>query len=581
MTTITSIVEVGTTTFTIPTDRPSGYKYILTSTSVCTVTIPQIFGNNFTFVVVNGNGLAHTFSDPRSSMMINGFSSGGVSSFSFGQSFPSGSASLTPRAGQELHFRSSEGKWFVQAYFIDAEIFRTVACNILNATELNVAASGARVTGIESTVPAPPGDNVTLANTLSLYETFLFRDIPSGAAYSTHPSPGVANAILKQNGTSNMLTSTALRVDSSNNLTGVVGVTATGAIQGSNIRAPDANNNVAFGHGLVFASGASQNTLIGATAGDSITTGDDNVLIGWNAGTALTTNARVVAIGSSAVGTSTGAANTVGIGWNCFAAVTGASNTGIGYNCGTALTSGAGNTLIGVQAGLSVTTGSHNTLIGAQAGDAIATSTSGNTIVGSQSDCSSGANNTLIGYNVLSLTTGASNVAVGQGITFDTGARANCLLLGSGVTSTASNEIRLGNASHTALAIPMFAASGPLQTSATGGITAITKGTVTQITNNNTAVTIANQRGAITMFGTIAAGAAHAFVVNCTSVDTLSSIFLSVNSVSAGVSPQPSCHAAFSTIVDGTSFIIHITNSDAASATAAAPVIHYMIVDPN
>jgi hypothetical protein len=52
------------------------------------------------------------------------------------------------------------------------------------------------------------------------------------------------------------------------------------------------------GNGLQ--SGASQNIIIGSTAGDAITTGDDNVIIGYSAGDAVDTGSQNVLVGSHA-----------------------------------------------------------------------------------------------------------------------------------------------------------------------------------------------------------------------------------------------------------------------------------------
>jgi hypothetical protein len=93
----------------------------------------------------------------------------------------------------------------------------------------------------------------------------------------------------------------------------------------------------------------SQNTFLGATAGNFTLAGGDNTGTGMLALTALTTGARNTASGSQAL-VSAGA---------------GSGNTGSGYRALFNTTSGTNNTAVGLDAGVGNTTGSENIYLGA------------------------------------------------------------------------------------------------------------------------------------------------------------------------------------------------------------------------
>jgi len=135
-------------------------------------------------------------------------------------------------------------------------------------------------------------------------------------------------------------------------------------------------NSVLVGKG---AGSGTENTAVGANAGDSMTTGSGNTVFGNNAGTAITT---------------------------------GGSNTCIGGSTGLALTTANWNTLVGYQAGDSVTTGPANTLVGYQAGTNISTGST-NTAVGDSAFLTGNySNSTCLGYD--SAVTGSNQVQLGN-----------------------------------------------------------------------------------------------------------------------------------------------------------------------
>ncbi|KKK48605.1 hypothetical protein LCGC14_3143440, partial [marine sediment metagenome] len=93
--------------------------------------------------------------------------------------------------------------------------------------------------------------------------------------------------------------------------------------------------------------GGTENTLLGAGAGASVTTGD------WN-----------VAIGSSALAKNVTSDSNTAIGTLALSKATVGNNTAIGYNAGTSITTGGSNTLVGALAGDAQAGNSELTAIG-------------------------------------------------------------------------------------------------------------------------------------------------------------------------------------------------------------------------
>ena len=160
--------------------------------------------------------------------------------------------------------------------------------------------------------------------------------------------------------------------------------------------------NVAIGYRAGYGAtgqNMSYQVLIGALAGDAITTGTYNVCIGYESGTAITTGSRNVLmgyrtgrklttpsynffLGFQVGGNATTSHETVGIGGNVFASLTTGYNlVAIGYAAGNAITTGHDNTFLGEEAGYAVTTGNNNTMIGAKSGLSI-TTTNGGVFIG-------------------------------------------------------------------------------------------------------------------------------------------------------------------------------------------------------
>jgi len=196
------------------------------------------------------------------------------------------------------------------------------------------------------------------------------------------------------------------------------------------------------------------NTLVGITAGGTMTTGYMNVGVGWSAlgGATMTgwentavgtgamysaTNAQQnVAIGKYALFSLTTGLNNIGIGFESLYSNTGSYNIGLGHSAGRLNSSGAENLNIGYFAGYYNQTGSFNTYVGSQAGLGVT--------------ANSNANNVGIGYkNLYAITTGSNNISIGfqSGDALTSGS--NNIIIGYNIdaaSNTASNQMTIGNA---------------------------------------------------------------------------------------------------------------------------------------
>lgn len=99
-------------------------------------------------------------------------------------------------------------------------------------------------------------------------------------------------------------------------------------------------------------------------------------------------------------------------------------------------------------------------------------------------------------------------------------------------------------------------------------------GTVTQLTSNNTGVTLNNHTGIVTLFGTIATSGTAQFVITNSTVTANSKIFLQFQT-STGVTAAIA-NVTITAIAAG-SFTVTVANT--AGAALTAPKIHFMIID--
>ena len=138
---------------------------------------------------------------------------------------------------------------------------------------------------------------------------------------------------------------------------------------------------------LVLNTSGSDNTAVGAFAADNNTTGNQNTAVGSFALDANTTGSRNTGIGYGGCGGMTTASDSIGIGWStiggnagtCVAvgnyalfssSLSGGSHVAIGYNALRNNTSGNSNTAVGYDAGLNITTGTQNACLGQNSGTA-------------------------------------------------------------------------------------------------------------------------------------------------------------------------------------------------------------------
>lgn len=138
---------------------------------------------------------------------------------------------------------------------------------------------------------------------------------------------------------------------------------------------------------LVSAQAASQqNTAIGVSALQNLTTGSSNVALGHDAGLAVITTNNNIAIGDLALDGADVGNEVVAIGGGAVGNTTSAfaaSTVAVGHNALNSLTSGANNTALGHSVGFAITNGQRNVFVGGNA----------NGTAGSDSDM------VVLGYN--------------------------------------------------------------------------------------------------------------------------------------------------------------------------------------
>lgn len=157
-----------------------------------------------------------------------------------------------------------------------------------------------------------------------------------------------------------------------------------------------------------------------------------------------------------------------------------------------------------------------------------------------------GDHNVAIGQNVV--INGSNSVAIGN----DSSAVGNCMVIGSS-SNTVPESVLISTTSGTKLIRLELPAS------------------VTQTTNLNTAVTVDASQGFITLFSTLGSLGTASFTVNDNQCDSGSIIRTTVQSSTACL--------AHTTSVSAGSFGLRVVNTE-ASATAAAPIIHFDIYGP-
>tara|TARA_B100001093_G_scaffold440059_1_gene440375 strand:+ start:208 stop:2424 length:2217 start_codon:yes stop_codon:yes gene_type:complete len=251
--------------------------------------------------------------------------------------------------------------------------------------------------------------------------------------------------------------------------------TAVGAEAGNNATYGDQGTYIGSQAGSSVTT-ASNNTLVGALAGKGTTTGADNVAVGAEALDTNTTGSRSVAIGYQALYTSdTASSYNVAVGYKAgYATNTGVQNAFVGYAAGIANTTGSNNIALGSGSLLSNTIGNSNVSLGKAS---LAANVDGsksvavgelslttqdpsgaadmhNVAVGYQAGTAvtTGTQNTLIG-NLSGdvVTTGSGNTSLGYNTAFSANSASNQTVIGNGATGQGDNIVVIGNSSVTSI----------------------------------------------------------------------------------------------------------------------------------
>ena len=211
-----------------------------------------------------------------------------------------------------------------------------------------------------------------------------------------------------------------------------------------------------------------KNTAVGSWSLPKNTTGQFNTAIGYNALNDNVTGSNNTATGYQALSKNT-ASNNSAFGYQAlFSNTSGSRNVAVGYSALLSNTNGTANIAIGYEALNAVTTSGENTAVGDRT---LRSNTGGmNTAIGCIAlfSNSTGESNTGVGYRAMQdVTTGGSNTAVGNwSLTnilggsdntalgkraYQNGSYNNSMALGSSSVITASNQVRVGNASITSI----------------------------------------------------------------------------------------------------------------------------------
>jgi hypothetical protein len=212
--------------------------------------------------------------------------------------------------------------------------------------------------------------------------------------------------------------------------------------------------NTAVGQRTMYLdTSGSYNTAIGQNALYSNSTGSRNIAVGYQSLFSSITQTDNLAIGEQALYTSDGGTADIAIGnLSEYFNTTGSQNTAIGYQALYSNSTGINNTACGYLS-LDFNTGSYNSAFGDAA---LLDNTSGFANAASGSEALE--NNTMGSYNsgfgvdaLLNNMTGDENTGVGYLAEPNAGTYSNTTALGYSTTTTASNQVRVGNSSVTSI----------------------------------------------------------------------------------------------------------------------------------
>jgi hypothetical protein len=203
-----------------------------------------------------------------------------------------------------------------------------------------------------------------------------------------------------------------------------------------------------------FTTATGNNTGIGLSALDSLTSGTGNTAFGSGALNLNTTGSTNTAVGTQALQNNLTASNSTALGFQALQAATGTSNTALGSGAGAAITTGTTNVVLGAGAGSALTTGSSNI-------DILSTGVAGESGViriGTPGTQNSTYISGITGVSVGSVATVATVASTGQ-----LGEAA--ITAGTGITvGTAANTITVG------LTAPVSVANGGTGASTLTGV---------------------------------------------------------------------------------------------------------------
>jgi hypothetical protein len=251
-------------------------------------------------------------------------------------------------------------------------------------------------------------------------------------------------------------TNTRLGVGSTGQVLTVAGGVPTWATpsSGSTFATDISVNGLTVGKGTAS---VANNTALGVTALNAITTGNNNTAIGKDAGKAITTAGNNTIVGSLSGDAITTSGNNTIVGYNSMPlATTGcSSNVVVGANLLSAAVTGTfGNTVLGEGCGISLTSGYYNVAIGQTCLES-QTDATYNIAIGNNAGTGSGggASNTYIG-NTIRSSSGTNVLNLGSGTGNSSATYSNVTNIGNGATASstsASNTITLGDSNITAL----------------------------------------------------------------------------------------------------------------------------------
>ena len=223
--------------------------------------------------------------------------------------------------------------------------------------------------------------------------------------------------------------------------------------------------------GSAITIGANNNTLVGISAGNSLTTGNGNTASGYNALSSNTTGSNNTASGFSALYyNTTGASNTASGMYALFSNTTGSYNTASGFGALRQHTTGTSNTASGYNALFSNTTGTANTALGYNA-LYYNTTSSNNTALGKESG-------RFIAGGSAENTTPSNSLFLGNNTKALTATDTNQVVIGYDATGLGSNTVVVGNDSITKTGLKGQVGIGTTSPAATAAldITSTTKG---------------------------------------------------------------------------------------------------------